>query len=256
MNINDSAFYIEVVIIMKISNEQKLINRQKIIKTAVDLIIEGGYKATTMRGIAKKAGFGDATIYNYFPTKESILFAYYEVRLNETVEKLKGIADFNEYSINEQLQTFFHIQLDLFLDDREFVQISFKKIFLTLNQNDKQIKKIRDLFRVVIKDIFDAASEAEEIPPQIFEEIIFHLVWDYYLGIVFFWLKDTSEQFNETTILLDRSLDLICSVLESGVVNKAFDLASYFFKNHILSKMDSFSGHKETFNIIKRKFME
>ena len=240
---------------MKISNEQKKINRAKIIEIAVDLIIEGGYKSATMRGIAKKAGFGDATIYNYFPTKESILFAYYEDKLNETIEKIKEIKDFNEYTINEQLQAVFHIQFELFLADREFIAISFKKIFLTINQNYKQIKNIKDLFRTIIKDIFDAASEADEIPPQIFEEMIFHLLWDYYIGLVIFWLNDSSEKFNETTILTDKSLDLICSVIEAGVANKLFDLASYFFKNHILSRMDMFKKHKDTINIIKRGFM-
>jgi AcrR family transcriptional regulator len=240
---------------MKISNEQKKINRAKIIKIAVDLIIEGGYKSTTMRGIAKKAGFGDATIYNYFPTKESILFAYYEDKLNETVEKIKEIKDFNEYTINEQLQTVFHIQFEIFLSDREFIAISFKKIFLTINQNYKQIKNIKDQFRTIIKDIFDAATEADEIPPQIFEEMIFHLIFDYYIGIVLFWLNDSSEKFNQTTILTDKSLDLICSVIEAGVANKLFDLASYFFKNHILSRMGTFKRHKDTINIIKREFM-
>ena len=240
---------------MKISNDQKKQNRGKIIEIAVDLIIEGGYKSATMRGIAKKAGFGDATIYNYFPTKESILFAYYEDKLNEAVEKIKEIKNFNEYTINEQLQTFFHIQLELFLPDREFIAISFKKIFLSINQNYKQIKSIKDLFRTIIKDIFDAASEAEEIPPQIFEEMIFHLIWDYYIGLVIFWLKDSSEKFNETTILADKSLDLICSVIKAGVANKLFDLASYFFKNHILSRMGTLKRHKDTINIIKRGFL-
>jgi len=240
---------------MKISNEQKKINRAKIIEIAVDLIIEVGYKSATMRGIAKKAGFGDATIYNYFPTKESILFAYYEDKLNETIEKIKKIKDFNEYTISEQLQTIFHIQFELFLSDREFVAISFKKIFLSINQNYKQIKPIKNLFRTIIKDIFDAASEADEIPPQIFEEMIFHLIWDYYIGIVIFWLNDSSEKFNETTILTDKSLDLFCSVIQAGVANKLFDLASYFFKNHILSRMDTFKKHKDTINIIKRGFM-
>ena len=240
---------------MKISNAQKKINRAKIIKIAVDLIIEEGYKSATMRGIAKKAGFGDATIYNYFPTKESILFAYYEDKLNETIEKIKKIKDFNEYTINEQLQTVFHIQFELFLSDREFIAISFKKIFLTINQNYKQIKTIKGLFRTIIKDIFDAASEADEIPPQIFEEMIFLLIWDYYIGLVLFWLNDNSEKFNETTILTDKSLDLICSVIQAGVANKLFDLASYFFKNHILSRLDTLKKHKDTINIIKRGFM-
>ncbi len=240
---------------MKISNKQKKLNKAKIIEIAVDLIIEQGYKSATMRGIAKKAGFGDATIYNYFPTKESILFAYYEDKLNETVEKIKEIKDFNEYTISEQLQTVFHTQFELFVSDREFVAISFKKIFLSINQNYKQIKPIKDLFRTIIKDIFDAASEADEIPPQIFEEMIFHLVWDYYIGIVIFWLNDSSEKFSETTILTDKSLDLFCSVIQAGIANKLFDLASYFFKNHILSRMGTFKRHKDTINIIKREFM-
>ncbi len=240
---------------MKISNEQKKINRAKIIQTAIDMIIEKGYKSATMRGIAKQAGFGDATIYNYFPTKESILFAYYKDKLNETVEKIKEIKDFNEYTINEQLQTVFNIQFEVFLLDREFIAVSFKKIFLTLNQNYKQIKNIKDQFRVIIKDIFDAAVEADEIPPQIFEEMIFHFIWDYYIGLVLFWLNDSSEKFNDTTILTDKSLDLICALIKAGVANKLFDLASYFFKNHILARMTTFKRHKDTINIIKRGFM-
>ena len=85
--------------------------------------------------------------------------------------------------------------------------------------------------------------------------MIFHLLWDYYIGLVIFWLNDSSEKFNETTILTDKSLDLICSVIEAGVANKLFDLASYFFKNHILSRMDMFKKHKDTINIIKRGLM-
>ena len=54
---------------MKISNKQKMINRKKIIGVAVDIMVDNGFKSATMRAIAKEAEFGDATIYNYFPTK-------------------------------------------------------------------------------------------------------------------------------------------------------------------------------------------
>ncbi|MHC1712231.1 MAG: TetR/AcrR family transcriptional regulator [Solidesulfovibrio sp.] len=66
---------------MKISEEQKRKNRDEIIRAAVDAITEKGMKGATMREIAKKAGLGDATIYNYFPTKEAIVYAYYEDQL-------------------------------------------------------------------------------------------------------------------------------------------------------------------------------
>ena len=76
--------------------------------------------------IARQAGLGDATIYNYFPTKEAIVYAYYEEQLDESVKRLRVIPDFNEYSLQEQLQAFFETQLELFLPDREFVDISFR----------------------------------------------------------------------------------------------------------------------------------
>jgi len=215
---------------MKISNQQKKKNRSRLISVAVDIMIDKGFKTATMRAIAKEAGIGDATIYNYFPTKESILFAYYEEKLNLCIDKLRKIDKFNEFTIHEQLQTFFETQLEIFLPDREFIGISFKRIFFSLNQNVEQLDKIQDVFEKIIEDIFNAAIEVKEIPEQVFQKIIYHLLWDYYVGMIIFWLNDKSDQFSDTSIMVDKTLDLFCSVLKSGAVNKLFDIASYFFK--------------------------
>ncbi len=115
---------------MNISKEQKQKNRRLIIQAAVELMIEKGLKAAAMREIAKNAGIGAATIYNYFPTKESILFAYYEDHLRGCMEKIKSIDGFNEFSFQEQLQTLMETSLELFLPDREFVELSFKREFM------------------------------------------------------------------------------------------------------------------------------
>ena len=56
---------------MKISKKQQKENRTKIIAATVDLVISKDLKSATMREIARKAGVGDATIYNYFSTKEA-----------------------------------------------------------------------------------------------------------------------------------------------------------------------------------------
>ncbi len=241
---------------MKISGQQKKKNRKKIISIAVDIMIDKGFKTATMRAISKEAGIGDATIYNYFPTKEAILLAYYEEKLEESVEKLRKIEKFNEFTIHEQLQTFFETQLDLFLQDREFIALSFKRIFFSLSQNFEQLDSIRKMYEKIIEDIFTAAIEVKEIPQQVFQEIIYHLFWDYYIGIVLFWLNDKSEQFSDTSIMIDKTLDLSCSLLRAGAANKLFDIASYFFKSHFLNRLDGFKRRVDTINIIKRKFME
>ena len=63
---------------MKISEQEKQRTRLKILEAAADVIIEKGFKSASMREIARRAGVGDATIYNYFPSKESLLYGYCE----------------------------------------------------------------------------------------------------------------------------------------------------------------------------------
>jgi len=240
---------------MKISNEQKQINRRNIIQAAVDLTIKKGFKSATMREIARQAGVGDATIYNYFPTKEAILFAYYDEHFSHCIERLRGIKDFSTYALQEQLQVFFETSLELYLPDREFVSASFKTIFFSMSQQYRQLKTIRDRFIMISKDMLEAAVEAQEIPDQVFQDVLLQLFWDYYIGIVLYWLADDSEMFTDTSVLVDKSLDLTCSLLKAGVANKLFDMATYLFKNHVVNRMQLIKDRVDTFHYVKREFM-
>ena len=240
---------------MKISEDQKRENRKKIIRSAVGAITEKGMKGATMREIARKAGLGDATIYNYFPTKEAIVYAYYEVQLDVSVERLRSIAGFNEFSLQEQLQAFFETQLELFLPDREFVDVSFRAITFSLTHDYQYLKPIRKRFFRIISDLFEAAIEVDEIPDQVFLELTYHFFWDYYVGLIFYWLRDRSNQFQDTTILLDKSLDLAVALMKAGVVNKVLDMASFLFRHHIIDRLDMIKDRVEIVHKVKRQFM-
>ncbi len=240
---------------MKINAEQKIENRNKIIRAAVDLIIQTGFKAATMREIARKAGLGEATIYNYFPNKESILFGCYEDHLAACTQRLKSIEKFNRYTLQEQLQALFETSLDLYLGDREFIQESFKVIFLSLGRHFRQIQTIRKQFLTIVNDMIQAAVEVGEIPDQPFQDFIHQLFWDHYIGVVVYWLNDDSEQFSNTSVLIDKSLDLACAILKSGVLNKCLDIGLFLFKQHILSRLDTVKEGLSTLHHFKREFM-
>ncbi len=241
---------------MKISKKQKLENRKKILKALVDLVIAKDLKSATMREIARQAGLGDATIYNYFPTKDAIVYAYYEDRFDQVTEKLKAIPDFHTYTFGEQLQTFFETKLDLLLADREFLEKTFKTAFFTLSQDYARLRPSRDKFMAVIRDIFEAAIEAGEIEDQVFLEVSVQFFWEYYVGIILYWLKDDSDQFEATTLLIDKSMDLASASIRAGIGNKIFDMGIFLFKNHLLSRMDLVKERVDILHGIKRKFMD
>jgi AcrR family transcriptional regulator len=241
---------------MKISQDQKKANRKTILRAAAELIAEDGLKATTMRKIAKAAGVGDATIYNYFPTKEAILYGYYHDHMQTCVEALKSIPDFGAFTLQEQLQTFFDTSLNAYLPDRDFVAQTFRLVLLGTSRDWAKIKPIRTLFLKVVNDMLVTAMEAGEIPDQVFEELIGQFFLDAYIGAVHYWLADRSDGFNNTNIMIDRGLNLACALLKAGVANKVFDIAVFLFKTHVLSKMEFLIDPLKNVSAIKKHFME
>jgi AcrR family transcriptional regulator len=241
---------------MKISYKQKIENRKTIITAAVDLISDEGFKSATMRKIARHAGIADATIYNYFPTKEAILYSYYEDHMRACIDSLKEVPDFHTFTLQEQIQTLFDTSRTLYLSDREFVVKTFRKTMLTGSRDWARIKPIRAIFLSAIEEILSAASEVGEIPDQVFGDLIGQFFMDAYLGIMIYWIEDTSDGFANTSILLDRGLDLACAMLKAGIANKVFDIAVFFFKTHIIEKMEAFIAPLQTLEKAKRRFME
>lgn len=241
---------------MKISQEEQQKTRKKLLIAAVDIITEKGFKAATMREIARRGGVSDATIYNYFATKEKILTAYFEDMQHQTIQTLKTIEDFHSYTLQEQLQTLIETNLEQFKADREFVTVAFQRAFQTPLVSKSEMATSRSIFIEAVSDMLDAAIEAGEIPEQPYQGMIPELITDLYLGITYYWLKDDSTSFVLTTQLLDKSLNLTVSLLQSGIVAKTLDIASFLFRQHISTYMDNLAPKIIKEKINKRPFMQ
>jgi len=238
-----------------ISEKQKLEKREKIIRSAVDTISKKGFKGSSMREIARKASAGYAAIYNYFPTVEAIVYAYYEKQLDLSYQRSRAIQGFNEFTLQEQLQAFFETQLEVFLPDREFVEVTFWPITISSTGNDRYSKPIQSTFSSIIAELFEAAIAVEKIPDQVFLEQIYSFFWHYNKGLVLYWLNDGSNQFRNTTVLLDKSLDLAISFIKAGIADKVLDVATFLLKNHVLKYQGLIEDPMEIIHKVKRQFM-
>ncbi len=237
---------------MKISQSAKEKTKAKILKSAVELIIEKGFKNASMREMAKKAGISNPTIYNYFPTKEKILYAYVEQKHKETAEILQGIEDFNTFTLREQLQALIETEIELYLEDREFILQISDMVFKSGGLKLESLYGNNQIFLDMVSDIIDIAIEVEEIPNPPLKEHLPKLFWDYYIMVVAYWIKDNSEFFENTTQFIDHSLGVIEALLQSNILNKTHDLGLFLFKTHLLSSLEKFSTKKLKLTKIKR----
>jgi AcrR family transcriptional regulator len=242
---------------MKVSREEEEKTKLKLIEAAVQVISKKGFRDATMREIAEKAKVGDATIYKYFPTKEGILFGYFEVRLDDLIESLKGIPDFNKYSLQEQLHTLIETNLEIFAKDRAFIQVAYEGVFLTnWIAAASGSKATKERFLEIVDDLVTAAVEVGEIESPPFKNFLYELFWEYAIGITYYWLKDTSPKYTGTTQMLDKSLAVIIAAIKSNLLNKFVDLSQFLIREHILSQIKSPETHRN-FDLpkLKRRFM-
>ncbi len=92
-----------------------LVNKkEKILIEAMKLLVENGIQGTPMSAIAKAAGTGMGTIYNYFATKEDLINAIYlHIKTSEITQTLKSLD--NGSSLKAQFLTFYLAFINFYL---------------------------------------------------------------------------------------------------------------------------------------------
>lgn len=243
---------------MKISGKVKEQTRIRLLEAAVDVISEKGYEKATMRKIAKQADVADATIYNYFATKDKLLYGYCEYVQQQVMAELKGIDDFHEYSLQEQLHQLVETELRLWLPAREFLQVVFAQTYAAPSVGHELLADSKALLKTMVVELIDASIEAGEMPEQPYQDLLPTLFWDYQTAILAYWLKDTSDGFANTTKLVDQSTEIIAQLLIGGVIGKTLDMFSFMFRTHVLQHMNSLDMIFQQPELVaaKRRFME
>jgi AcrR family transcriptional regulator len=213
--------------------------RRSIIEAAVEMFSEKGFEATTMKQIAREVGIGDATIYKYFSSKDKLLFGFYSYRAEQAVEAFLQEPELEAFSLQEKLQLLIDIYLESLLPDREFVAESLNMIMQSPSVLFEDVTPVRKEFVGVIQDMLTEAEQAGEIEKSPFTAYTAKLTNDFILAILLYWIKDDSDEFSNTTQLVDMSLSLGVEVLKTGIISKMTDLLGFFVKAHLFKFMGS-----------------
>ncbi|MDB4223808.1 TetR/AcrR family transcriptional regulator [Granulosicoccus sp.] len=243
---------------MKISRKVKEQTRIRLLEAAVDVISEKGFDKASMREIAKRADVADATIYNYFSTKEKLLYGYCAHVQQQVMHELKAMDDFHEFSLRDQLHQLVEMELQMWLPAREFLQVVFSQAYAAPTVGHELLADTKDLLKVMVVELIDASIEAGEMPEQPYQDLLPALFWDYQTAILAYWLKDTSDEFANTTQLVDQSTEIIAQLLMGGVIGKTLDLFSFLFRTHVLQHMNSLENIFLQPELVaaKRRFMQ
>lgn len=227
---------------MKTTRQQQEATRRQILASAVDLMTRQGFDGTTMKDIARAAGIGDATIYKYFPTKDRIVVGYLDDAVQQALDATLQTPGFAGYQLQEKLQRLTDAVLEHLLADREFVaQVRTLAQRSPLSMLAEPLAA-RQRLREAVASFLEAAEASGEIEPCDFKGVAGGLYTDYLAGVVTYWLGDTSDEFADTTQLVDLSLGVLVQTLRSGLINRVLQLGGFVLRSQMARMAQHRSG--------------
>ena len=186
--------------------------RDTIVNAALELFRERGFDGTTMRAVADRAGVSVGNAYYYFSSKDELVQGFYDQLVAEhRALALPGLAGHTDLA--DRLRITLHAWIDAAEPYREFAG----RFFAVAAQPGNPLSPFSpdsgpartaaiDLYREVL-------SGARVDPdPELAHELP-ELLWLQHLGIVLFWVHDTSADAARTRLLVDRTVPIVARLV-------------------------------------------
>jgi AcrR family transcriptional regulator len=183
---------------------------ERIRESALALFRKRGFEATTMRDIAKAAELSLGAAYYYFPSKEAIVLSYYDDQLAGH-ERLARAAFAKSDDVPTRIRSAFLTKLEASKDDRPILGALMHTIgephsAVSLFSKETAAQRARSVA------IFDEALSPAGLDEGTRRAAALAL-WTAHLGMLLYFLHDTSRGARKTKKLVEDSLSLLAPMM-------------------------------------------
>lgn len=187
---------------MRITEQARREIRAKILEKSVELFVSKGFEETTTRDIANATRIASGTLFNYFPSKETLAMHLVATEL------AAGQADYLRHrddtmSLVEELFLYVAAGLRRLRPYRSFLGPVFEKSLSPFPRkticpkgDSVRGKHLQHISKMLAHHGYEATPDSAPLT----------LYWSLYLGILAFWLQDHSPHQQESQGMIDYSL--------------------------------------------------
>ncbi|HEY9523235.1 MAG TPA: TetR family transcriptional regulator [Thermopolyspora sp.] len=182
--------------------------RDLIVETALRLFRERGFDATTMRAIAAEAGVSVGNAYYYFSSKEQLVQAYYDRSQAQHAAACRELLA-TERALAARLRGVLRAWVRVSEPYHPFAVKFFKHAAEPsnpLSPFSSESAPARESGIALYREVVEGAKD--HIDAELRGELP-ELLWLLWMGIVLFWVHDTSPGCERTYRLIDRTVPLI-----------------------------------------------
>ena len=191
--------------------------RGRILDAALALFQSKGFDATTTKEIARKAKIAEGTVFNYFETKDDIALYFLELEVDHAIAAVRKNKRLEKAPVEEKLFALVQAQIEFLEPHEKFIGAAFVQALRPGSKIGFSVEAIalRDRYLAFVAELIDSSYPPGKRPPLTW--FAPHAFWVYYIGMLLYWLHDTSPGKQSTLAFLDRSLKIGVRVLQGGL---------------------------------------
>lgn len=186
--------------------------RDAIAAAAQELLIEHGYAETTMRAVAERAGVSLGNAYYYFDSKDALVQSFYERLQHEHATATRGGIT-AQTDFRTRLMTTLLGWLDLAAPLHPFLRSFFRVAAdpdSPLSPFSSESAAARQEAHTLYRDVL--TDSGLKLSPRLTEHLP-ELLWLVHMGIVLFWVHDSSPDQRRTRTLVTRLVPVLVKLL-------------------------------------------
>jgi len=186
--------------------------RRRILEAALELFRERGFDATSTRQIARRAGVANGAAYYYFRSKEEMVLAFY-LDTQRQMDSLTRAPFAKTRELKARLVAVIELKLRELLPYRTLLTVLFRTAAdpkSPISPFGEETRSIRDQSIHLFREALEGSDL--RVPADLLPHLP-RLLWLYHMGLILFWIHDSSSGQKRTERLMDRSLDLIVRLL-------------------------------------------
>ena len=192
---------------------ENLGTKETILNAALKLFSTKGFEKTTMRAIAAEADVATGAAYYYFKTKEDLVLAFYVESCSEFMANSVEAAAASK-SFSRRLTAVMESRLAQLNPYRPFLG-ALLRVGVDPNSQlspfSAETSELREMAIGVFRTIIEGS--ALKIPASIAPHLP-RLLWLYHLGIIFYWLHDSSPNQAKTRRLSEVTQGIMIKILK------------------------------------------
>ena len=201
--------------------------KKNIIDAALIIYMEDRTRFT-LRNIATAAGCEVSEIQQFYPGKQAILRAFYDM-IPQIFEALRDeIPEYESLNFGEKVSNYIYTTFDVLNEHRDFVEETYDAMVF---------RRDKTSWHTSSEAIFKSFIESDERIPDanrlLIQDFMYKILVREYHQLIRFWIHDDSEGSERTLALVDKLTSFSNELIYSGIVDKGFDLAKYLVSQDI-----------------------